>query len=71
LSNGEIPAIFEATFEHDNVLVRVDVLQRQPGNSWRLIEVKSTAGVKDEHLFDVGIQKRVVSACGFRWITRA
>jgi predicted RecB family nuclease len=64
ISNAGIPAIFEATFKHGNVLVRVDVLQRQPGNKWRLIEVKSTARVKDHHLYDVGIQKNVASACG-------
>ena len=34
------PAIFEATFFHFGVLVRVDILQRRRGNRWRLIEVK-------------------------------
>jgi predicted RecB family nuclease len=58
------PAIFEATFKHGNVLVRVDVLQRQHGNKWRLIEVKSTSSVKNDHSYDVGIQKRIVSARG-------
>ena len=28
VANSAIPAIFEATFQHDDVLVRVDVLKR-------------------------------------------
>src|ERR1035438_3360435 len=40
MEDSSVPAIFEATFCHSNVLVRVDVLQRRPGNRWRLIEVK-------------------------------
>ncbi len=61
LANHEVPAIFEGVFEHDGVLVRVDVLQRRKDERWRLIEVKSTTDVKDHHLEDVAIQHRVVS----------
>jgi predicted RecB family nuclease len=64
MANAAIPAVFEATFSHGNFLVRVDVLQRRRGNKWRLIEVKSTSSVKPDHPYDVGIQKRIVSACG-------
>jgi hypothetical protein len=63
IANREVPAIFEGTFEHSGVLVRVDVLQRRRGR-WRLVEVKSTTDLKDHHLEDVGIQSRVVSRCG-------
>src|ERR1700691_5701104 len=41
VANREVPAIFEGTFEHGGVLVRVDILQRRRGR-WRLLEVKST-----------------------------
>ncbi len=64
IANPEISALFEASFEHDGVLVRVDVLHRRRDGRWRLIEVKSSASVKEEHLDDVGIQSRVVSRCG-------
>jgi predicted RecB family nuclease len=65
IANPEIPAIFEGTFEHGGVLVRVDILHRRRGDGrWRLIEVKSSGDVKEEHLNDVGIQYRVVSRCG-------
>ena len=60
----EIPAIFEAVFEHQNVLVKVDILHRRRDGRWRLIEVKSTSDLKDHHVEDVGIQYRVVSRSG-------
>jgi len=44
--------------------VRVDVLQRRRDHRWRLIEVKSTTSLKEDHLDDVGIQSRVVSRSG-------
>lgn len=64
VANPEVPAIFEGVFEHGGVLVRVDVLHRRADGRWRLIEVKSSTSVKEEHLDDVGIQSRVVSRCG-------
>jgi hypothetical protein len=64
IADVRIPAIFEAAFRHRGVAVRVDILERLPRNRWRLIEVKSTTGVKDHHLYDVAIQRHVVSRCG-------
>jgi len=64
IANPEVPAIFEAVFEHQNVLVKVDILHRRRDGRWRLIEVKSTSELKDHHVEDVGIQYRVVSRSG-------
>jgi hypothetical protein len=64
LSNSEVPAIFEGTFEHQNVIVKTDILQRRTENQWRLVEVKSTAALKDHHVDDLAIQKWVVTGCG-------
>jgi len=64
VANREIPAIFEAVLEHQNVLVKVDALHRRRDGRWRLIEVKSTTDVRDHHLDDVAIQYRVVSRSG-------
>jgi hypothetical protein len=64
VENPKAPAIFEGAFENAGVLVRVDVLQRRRDGRWRLIEVKSSADLKDHYLEDVAIQKRVVSRCG-------
>jgi len=64
IGNRDVPAIFEGTFEHNGVLVRVDVLHRRKDGRWRLIEIKSTADVRDHHLDDVAIQHRVVTRTG-------
>jgi len=64
IGNRDLPAIFEGTFEHNGVLVRVDILDRRTDGRWRLIEVKSTTDVKDHHLEDVAIQHRVVTRSG-------
>ena len=66
VANPEVPAIFEGTFEHGGVLVRVDILQRRRDNRWRLIEVKSGTDVKEDayHFEDVAIQCRVLSSSG-------
>src|SRR6202158_5295953 len=64
IANSEVPAIFEAAFENGGVFVRVDILHRRRDGRWRLIEVKSTASPKEEHLDDVAIQYRVVSRSG-------
>src|ERR1039458_1699659 len=64
IANPLVRAIFEGAFEHGGVFVRVDILQRRQDNRWHLFEVKSSTGLKEEHLDDVGIQARVVSRCG-------
>jgi hypothetical protein len=69
VADPTVHAIFEGAFEHDGVLVRVDILERilGPGGdpvSWRLIEVKSSSRVKDVHLADLAIQSEVLQGCG-------
>ncbi len=55
LAAGGSEPIFEATFDHDGVSARVDVLDRSE-SKLKLIEVKSSARVKDHHLDDCAIQ---------------
>jgi len=66
VTNREVPAIFEGTFENGGVLVRVDVLHRRRDGRWRLIEVKSGTDVREDsfHLEDAAIQYRVLSRSG-------
>jgi predicted RecB family nuclease len=64
VANPEVPAIFEGTFEHQGVIVKTDILQRRKQNHWRLVEVKSTADLKDHHSEDVAIQSYVLSGSG-------
>ncbi len=55
--------LYEATFRHRDVLVRVDVLQRR-GGRYRMVEIKSATRVKEYHLQDVAIQTWVVEGAG-------
>lgn len=55
--------IFEAAFIFNDVLVRCDILQKD-ANSWRIIEVKASTKVKEDHLHDLAIQKYVLTGHG-------
>jgi predicted RecB family nuclease len=66
LANPDVPAIFEGAFEHQGVLVKTDVLQRREKSHWRLVEVKSTTDLKDQHVDDVAIQTHVLSNSGLK-----
>ncbi len=70
VNDPSVPAIFEGAFEFDQVLVRVDILERvspepNAGYAWRLIEVKSSSRVKDVHVHDLAVQAHVLGGCGF------
>ena len=60
---SDAPAIYEASFVADDVFVAIDVLERA-AYGWNLIEVKSTTGVKEEHLPDVVVQLHVLERAG-------
>ena len=61
VAKSEAPAIFEATFQHEGVLVRTDVLKRSGRFGHRLIEVKSSTDVKPHYAYDIGIQRHVLT----------
>jgi hypothetical protein len=56
--------LFEATFRHDDVLVRVDVLERDAAGRHRLVEVKAGTRVKPVHYIDCAVQAWVLTGCG-------
>lgn len=58
-------ALYEATFVHDGVLVRADVLMREDGRC-RLVEVKSGTKLKPHYATDAAIQVWVLQAAGVR-----
>lgn len=65
IAEGHPGPIFEATFEHGGVLVRVDILIRSGGGSgWRMAEVKSSTKPKDYHLGDLATQAWVLQGVG-------
>jgi hypothetical protein len=57
--------IFEATFQYNGVLVRVDALLPDDVG-WRIVEVKASTTVKDEHPFDCAVQSWVFQGVGHR-----
>ena len=69
ISNGARFPIFEATFEHDGILVRVDVLIPS-GDGWRVVEVKASTSVKDYHVLDCAIQEWVLRSAGIPLTSR-
>ena len=64
IAAGTAPALFEAAFEHQQVLVRADVLERLPDGGWRLVEVKSSTKLSDVYVQDVAVQLWVLRGAG-------
>jgi hypothetical protein len=60
----KIPAIFEAAFTYDETRIRIDILQRHDNESWGLIEVKSSTGLKDHYIDDIALQIFVLEGLG-------
>lgn len=58
-----VSTIYEATFIHDNLFVKVDILHRG-ADGWELYEVKSSTGCKEIYLDDIAVQWRTLLGCG-------
>jgi hypothetical protein len=56
--------IFEATFQHEGVLIRADIISRDGEGQWQLAEVKSSTGPKEYHIGDLATQVWVMEAAG-------
>lgn len=63
--NGADFPVFEATFRHEGVLIRADVMLPD-GDGWRLIEVKASTSVKEYHVLDCAIQDWVLRNAGIK-----
>ncbi len=61
---GKRKPIFEAGFQHGMTHARADILNPSALGKWDLIEVKSSSGVKEDHLSDVAFQKHVYESAG-------
>lgn len=64
IADSDVPAIFEAAFEHDDIRIRVDVLERLPSGAWGLREVKSSTGPKAHYFDDITLQAYVLRGAG-------
>ena len=64
IARGPIQPIFEATFQRQDVLVRVDILEPDGQGGWRAIEVKASSRVRAYQLADLATQVWVMRGCG-------
>lgn len=60
---GGIETIYEATFLHDSIFVKVDILHHGT-RGWEIYEVKASTEVKDVHVFDAALQCHVLCGAG-------
>jgi len=57
--------IYEATFSHDDIFVKVDILHRGE-RGWEILEVKASTAVKGVHLNDTALQYHVLNGAGLK-----
>jgi hypothetical protein len=76
LQSGRDRPIFEATFQHQDVIVRADILLPDERGGWRLVEVKNSTAVRSYQLYDVATQVWTalgqgvrVSSCAVRHVS--
>lgn len=66
ISDGAL-AIYEATFLHADVVVKIDILNRKNLKSaWEIVEVKSATSIKDQYLADAAIQYWAATGSGLK-----
>ncbi len=58
--------IFEATFQHEGILIRADIISRDDEGKWQLAEVKSSTGPKEYHIGDLATQVWVMDQAGIQ-----
>lgn len=66
LSDAFVPAIYEAALQHEDVVVRADILARADLGSWDLIEVKSSRSAREVYVLDLALQYWVARGAGVR-----
>ncbi|BBD02250.1 MULTISPECIES: DUF2779 domain-containing protein [Sphingobium] len=64
LASGHDAPIYEATFVHDDVLVRCDILEPRGDGRWHMAEVKSSTKAKPEQMADLATQIWVAQGAG-------
>ena len=63
IADKNVKVIYEGAFLYSDTLVRADVLVRN-GNSWEMVEVKSSSDLKEDHIKDASIQAYILRSCG-------
>ena len=65
MTSPQAGTVFEATLQHEGVLVREDVLLPHGNDSWRVVEVKASTKLKPEHIQDCAVQAWVHQGAGY------
>ncbi len=55
--------IYEAAFEHEGVIIALDILVKAEGG-WKAIEVKSSKGISETYLWDASLQYFIMKGSG-------
>lgn len=63
LINNGVEIIYEAAFQHEQVLAILDILVKK-GNYWYAYEVKSSAKISQTYLLDASIQYWIITRSG-------
>lgn len=63
LMSAGVAVLYEATFRHNGLLVKTDILRRTV-DGWELYEVKSSSGLKEIYLEDIALQYHVLTGVG-------
>lgn len=64
LLDADVPAIFEASFDHQGVFAAIDVLSQSDEGGHVLTEVKATTRVKPQHIPDAAVQTWIARGAG-------
>jgi len=61
--NEGYPVIYEAAFQHEQVMILLDILVHTQ-NGWHAYEVKSSASISETYLMDAALQHYVIRGSG-------
>ncbi|MSQ29649.1 MAG: DUF2779 domain-containing protein [Dehalococcoidia bacterium] len=64
LRDPTVSSLYEAAFTEDDIRIRADILARGSGETWHLVEVKSSTSVHDQYIDDVAVQLHVLEHAG-------
>ena len=63
IQQPEVNVIYEAAFEHEEVIVALDILYRE-NNHWKGVEVKSSRSISETYRWDAALQYYVITGSG-------
>jgi len=64
VNDPDVRLIYGGVFEHGDIFVRADILERLETGAWRLVMVKPAASLKENHFHELALMKYVLEACG-------